>query len=135
MKNTSLLYKIMGFVLMLFVISYNIKSQTKDSLETKICIEKIKEMYGSDVDYQGPFSIKEIEKEFNISIEKDGKRVTLPFGFLNDEWSEIKSKMKKGDKIFKFTTNPESWENLAGREGILALRGNVVVGQLITTMN
>jgi len=135
MENTSLLYKIIGSVLLLFLISCNIKSQTKDSLENKIYIEKIKEMYGSDVDYQGPVSIKEIEKEYIITIEKDGKKTTLPFGYLNDDWIEIKSKMRKGDKIFKFTTDQESWANLAGREGVLVLRGNVVVGQLITTMN
>jgi hypothetical protein len=135
MKNILLLNKILCIALLLLVISCNASSQTKDSMENKICIEKIKELYGSGVSYQGPISIKAIEKEYMLTIEKDGKKVTLPFGFINDQWTEIKSKIIKGDKIFKFITDQESWANLAGREGIIVLRGNVVIGQLITTMN
>jgi hypothetical protein len=135
MKNTSLLLKIAGATLVFCIMNCNMRSQNNDSPENKICIEKIKELYGSNVSYQGPISVKEIEKEYILTIEKDGKKLTLPFGFLNDEWIEIKSKIKKGDKIFKFTTDPESWANLAGREGIIVLRGKIVVGKITTTMN
>jgi hypothetical protein len=43
--------------------------------------------------------------------------------------------MKRGDKIFEFSTGPASWEDLAGREGIIVLRGTGVVGTIVTSMN
>jgi hypothetical protein len=123
------------FIIILLTFSSGCNSQTKDSADNEICYQKIKELYGSDVDFSGPLSIRKVEKENLVSIEKEGKKETLPFGFLNDKWNEIKSKIIKGDKIFKFTTNPESWENLAGREGFIVLRGNMVIGTIITSMN
>jgi hypothetical protein len=135
MKNAALINSIICFVILLIALNNNACSQTKDSLNNKICIEKIKDLFGIDVSYQGPLSINKIEKKYMLTIEKDGKKETLPFGFINDQWLEIKSKMQKGDKIFEFTTNPESWQNLAGREGVIVLRGNIVIGVLITKMN
>ena len=119
----------------LFIFSTSCISQNQDSKENKICIEKIKELYGSDTSLDGPLSITEVEKRNLVPIEKDGQKITVPFGFVNDKWLEIKAEMKKGDKIFEFSTGPDSWAHLAGRAGVIVLRGEFVVGTVITTMN
>lgn len=125
------------FYLVLFfvVLTYNCNGQIKDTIKNKIYMEKIQQLYGNDVSIDGPFTIAEIESKNKVEIEKDRKKTIIPFGYVNDQWLEIKSKMKKGDKIFEFSTGPDSWANLAGRAGIVVLRKNELVGTLITTMN
>jgi hypothetical protein len=135
MRTLKNLIKLNCIVLFLIAIAFKCNGQVKDTVANKIYIEKIQQLYGKDVSIDGHFSIGEIEGKNKIEIEKEGKKISLPFGYVNNQWLEIKSKMKKGDKIFEFSTGPDSWANLAGRAGVIVLRKNELIGTVITTMN
>jgi hypothetical protein len=135
MKEEKPLSHLIFLFVILSVISFSCKSQVKDTTANNIYIEKIQQLFGSDVSIDGPLTIAEIESKNKVEIEKDGKKISLPFGYINDQWLEIKSKMKKGDRIFEFSTGPDSWANLAGRAGVIVLRKNKLIGTIITTMN
>lgn len=106
-----------------------------DSINYKECIKKIKKLYGQDTECTGPLAIIEIEKKHTVEINNNGKKEKLPFGYLNEDWNKLKTKMMPGDKTFEFKTGPESWHQLSGRKGIIVMRGNKVVGEIITKMN
>jgi hypothetical protein len=58
-----------------------------------------------------------------------------PFGYLNREWNYLKSTMQPGDELWNFSSSPESWEQLFGREGIAVVRdGEPLIG-IVTMMN
>ena len=46
----------------------------------------------------GPFSVAELERDRMIEIRETGE--TLPFGYSNSEWEQLKSLMQPGDQIF-----------------------------------
>ena len=127
--------KLIYLSLLLFSFHFIVTSQTIDSLKYKKCYDNIKKLFGQDVSCSGPFSIHEIENMYKVTIEKAGKKESIPFGYENDKWKELKLKIKNGDKIFEFTTGTASWENLAGRAGIIIFRGNNTLGILITSLN
>lgn len=43
--------------------------------------------------------------------------------------------MRKGDDLYEFRTPEESWDNLAGREGIALVRKGKIVAEIITIMS
>lgn len=79
-------------------------------------------------------SVAEAEKENMVSDPRLGCQ-PLPFGFNNNEWRELLSKMEKGDELWAFTTGDESWDNLCGRSGIALVRNCKEIFCLITEMN
>ncbi len=135
MKQLFFISKGLLVSIVLLTICVNVKSQTIDSLDNKVCIEKIKEIYGLDVTINGPFDILEIEKKHMVVVENSSKKDSIPFGYINFQWNDIKLKIQEGDKIFEFSTGPDSWQNLSGREGVIVLREDVVVGTIITLLN
>ena len=58
-----------------------------------------------------------------------------PFGFMNDQWEQLKSEMLEGDELWDFSSPPETWAHLAGRAGIALVRDGKVIRSLITMMN
>ena len=79
------------------------------------------------------YTIEELEAA-HLSTD-DGRVPHVPFGFLNDAWNQFKSQILPGDKIFDFTTSPESWKKLAGRQGYVLVRDGVVIATFVTLMN
>jgi hypothetical protein len=46
----------------------------------------------------GPFSIEKLEQEHMVEIRET--KQTLPFGYVNKEWNQLKSQYKDGDQFF-----------------------------------
>lgn len=67
--------------------------------------------------------------------ETDNSRNGVPFGGQNDRWEKLKAALEPGDKIWTFSSPLESWEHLAGREGVAIVRKDRVVMSLVTFMN
>ncbi len=59
----------------------------------------------------------------------------VPFGYQNDRWRELKSRMEAGDELWEFSSPEESWKNLAGRAGFCVVRNGKIVDFLVTIMN
>ena len=57
-----------------------------------------------------------------------------PFGFNNEKWEALKALMKPGDELWIFSTPAESWQNLAGRRGIVLLRDGKAIAEIVTMM-
>ena len=70
-----------------------------------------------------------------IKVEKDGKSVVLAFGYINNDWEALKAQYQDGDKIYKFSSAEETWENLMGRAGYVLVRNNQIIAEIITLMN
>ena len=102
------------------------------SINQEINLTKI---FGEGTRVEGPFSIEQAEKDNMITVEKDGKSVILPFGYINDKWEAFKTKYQDGDQIYKFSSSKESWEKLAGREGYSLIRDDQIIAEIITLMN
>lgn len=57
------------------------------------------------------------------------------FGFKNEKWESLKAEMQPGDELWTFCSPAESWQNHAGRRGIVLLRDGLAVAEIITMMN
>ncbi len=122
-------------VLSCFTISFLIfllACAVKQNLTQDTSLENI---FGKETQVEGPYSIEQVEKENMITVEKNGKSVALPFGFINDDWEVLKAQYQDGDQIYKFSTSAESWEKMAGREGYVLIRGDQIIAEIITLMN
>ncbi len=73
------------------------------------------------------------EAEEKNMIDVDGQSVS--FGYLHNQWENLCKEMKKGDQLYNFRTPDESWNNLAGREGIALVREGKIVAEIITIMS
>ncbi len=51
------------------------------------------------------------------------------------EWSRVKGKLRPGDELWSYSSPPETWQKLCGREGVCVMRGEKVVANIITLMN
>lgn len=84
---------------------------------------------------RGPLlSVEQVESKYNLSDERLGPDPVV-FGFMNNAWLKLKSQMLEGDNLQAFRSPPESWANLAGREGIAIVRNGEVIDMLITILN
>ncbi len=81
---------------------------------------------GIDV-VRGPLTVKEVQKE----LAEDGSRLEEVPGWRE----ELKSKLKRGDELYYYKTDRESWRELRGEKGYVAIRGNEVIGSLVTLIN
>ena len=54
---------------------------------------------------------------------------------IASDWQGLKAQMLPGDEIWYFSSGPESWRQLAGREGYALVRDGDVIDSLITGMN
>jgi hypothetical protein len=83
---------------------------------------------------RGPLPVREVQKE----LVEDAKRASsggdrvIPGG---PEWKHLTAKLKQGDELYFYKTDLKSWAYLRGRGGYVAIRGNEVIGSLLTFMN
>lgn len=77
-------------------------------------------------------SIEEVEHK-HMTTMPSGEKV--PFGYGNREWVELKMFIREKDELWEYRTGEESWENLAGREGVALVRDGYIVGEILTEMN
>ncbi len=76
-------------------------------------------------------SVSEAETKHMVKI--DGKNV--PFGYMHRTWIALRKKMLEGDELYEFNSSDESWEHLAGREGIALVRNGEIVADIVTLMS
>lgn len=80
-----------------------------------------------DIDIvRGPLTVREVQKE----LAEAGRRPAEVPG-----WREIKAKFRRGDEIYFYKTDRQSWAELRGREGYVAIRGIKIVDFALTRMN
>ena len=59
----------------------------------------------------------------------------VPFGFCNNEWQAMKSKMRSTDEIWFWSSDEKSWEQMMGTEGMALVRHGEIVDFFVTAMN
>jgi len=79
-------------------------------------------------------TVEEAEKT-NLITNKQLGNTPIPFGFINNQWEELKKKMRNGDKLYHFKSCESSWHNLCGREGYALYRDDKEIYFMVTKMN
>ncbi len=103
--------------------------------EEKVSIS-LSEFKAKEYILSGPEDIEKIESESYEIVEKSETSCPkLPLGCRQEDWEKFKSKVKKGDEIFHFTSPPEHWAALYGRAGYAIIRGDKVVDVFIMLVN
>jgi hypothetical protein len=77
-------------------------------------------------------SVDEVEANNITTITVDGNETTLPFGFINDKWEELKRQYEKGDCLFHYQI---VCGVLCGSEGYLLIRNSEVIYFLQTRIS
>jgi len=80
---------------------------------------------------QNKISIQDAEAKNMADI--DG--CDIPFGYVYNQWKTLLSKMRDGDELHEFCSSDESWDFLAGREGIALVRNGEIITDIVTKMN
>jgi hypothetical protein len=79
-------------------------------------------------------TIYEAEEKYLVYDKRLGSK-GIPFGFSNEKWVSLKSKMVDGDQLWEFSSPPATWACLGGREGIALVRQGKIIDAIITRMN
>lgn len=79
-------------------------------------------------------TVEAAEAEHLVKDDRLGQE-PMPFGFQNEAWKKLLSWMQEGDELWEFCSPKETWECLAGREGVALLRKGKFIGYLITREN
>lgn len=100
----------------------------EDTMERQEEVRRvISNFFHSDVDViRGPLTIRQVRTE----LAKAGRKAEEVPG-----WKELKAKLKRGDDIYFYGTDTQSWKELRGQQGYVAIRNNDVIGSLLTRMN
>jgi len=80
---------------------------------------------------QNKISIQDAEAKHLVLL--DGR--VIPFGHVYNQWKTLLSNMRDGDELHEFCSSDESWEFLAGREGIALVRNGEIITDIVTKMN
>ena len=59
----------------------------------------------------------------------------VPFGFMNQEWTQLVAGMQPGDELWEFSSPADTWQHLCGRARFAVVRGGKVVNSIVTCMN
>lgn len=79
-------------------------------------------------------TVEEAEREHLVKTDRLGPN-PVPFGFIHGQWLKFKGQIRPGDQLWNFCSSGESWEHLAGREGLCIVRNGEIVASIITCMN
>jgi len=79
-------------------------------------------------------TIDEAEAEHMVLSDRLGPD-PVPFGFQNARWKELLVHMEDGDELWTFCSSIESWNSLAGREGLALLRKGQVIDTIVTALS
>jgi hypothetical protein len=59
----------------------------------------------------------------------------VPFGFLAEQWQQLRTGMRAGDELWEYCSPPETWDALGGRAGYGVVRNGRVFADVLTSMN
>jgi hypothetical protein len=74
-------------------------------------------------------SVSDAEKSHMTTIIVDGEAVTRPFGFINDEWKELKRRYEKGDCPYHYRMDCGT---LCGSGGYVLIRDGKAIYSIRT---
>jgi hypothetical protein len=108
--------------------------------------KKIKEHYqGSDHEFvvRGPLRLVTVEQELRQSHEESSRIKEKAYGtavpFVDSAtgktYARFKNWYQRGDELYFFTSDPNSWNNLAGIRGYVLVRKNAIVDSVVTGIN
>jgi hypothetical protein len=80
---------------------------------------------------RGPLTVEEVEKELIVECVEGVVREM--YGGL--AWYKLKAELRHGDELYFYSSDRESWAQLRGSEGYVAIRGNKVLGSFFTALN
>jgi hypothetical protein len=92
---------------------------------------------GVEYDYPGPV-IMDGWLIGRISVQEAEVAETfkgIPFGYINDLWEAMKSRMLPDDELWRFDSGLESWRELRGWRGYAVRRHGKVVDSIWTSMS
>lgn len=115
----------------IFLINFGGNALTTDQCD----VEVLREYFKFPVELMVAESVSEIEKIHMTTIYIDGKAKTLPFGYNNSRWEELKSLRKEGDCIIYFSASQETWEKKMGSRGYILLREGEPIYGFVTAVN
>ncbi len=75
-------------------------------------------------------SLEELEETNLVNINGEN----IVFGYINDKWEKMKCQMKDGDYLVEFGSYPNCWRHLASHQGIRHMRGEEIIGSMLTGM-
>ncbi len=101
----------------------------------QILSEEFPGLFKSGYVIEGPLTIEEIETQFLTETTRRTDCPQLPFCFGNDVWEEFKALVQDGDEIYFFSSDPASWQGLAGREGYVLVRQGELIQIFLTLLS
>ncbi len=90
---------------------------------------------GPEVEMRGPLTVEQVHEELVEAAEDLSRAEKRTLTFEGPEWHQLKSKLGKGDEFYFFKSDRQSWTNLEGSEGYIAIRGSEIIGSLVTIIN
>ena len=73
------------------------------------------------------------EAEIKYMADVDGQDV--PFGYAHNQWKKLLKQKRWRDELYEFRSPDESWDSLAGREGIALTRKGEIIADIVTRMS
>ena len=93
----------------------------------------LSELESKGIIYSSRLRIQDIERREAVTIQTaDGTKRTLPFGYANQNWKALRSRMKNGDYIARFSAKSASHDPLSGATGYLLVRDSCVIESFLT---
>jgi hypothetical protein len=77
-----------------------------------------------------PLSLAAIEQASLEQIAKSPHAPQVPFGLINAQWEEFKSKAKSTDVILRVRSPSDSWQSLAGWAGLVLVRDGIIIASI-----
>ena len=109
----------------------------QDTMERQHEVRKVIGSYfhtGIDT-IRGPLTVREVEDELDKLGEKlshEKGRFIIVGGPL---WDRLKAKLKRGDELYFYRSDKQSWAELHGWAGYVAIRESTVIDVLPVTIN
>lgn len=79
-------------------------------------------------------TFQEAEAKHLIIDERLGAE-PIAFGFINNQWEELKSIYQEGDELWEFYSPGKAWDKLMGRAGYCLIRDGEIIADIVTEMS
>jgi hypothetical protein len=128
------LYHFILFSLLLFFYPFILY----DSFSKKQAQPEESEQISPPLSFASDYS--SLTKKISVTEAEDSHMVSVgdkqvPFGYNNAQWQRLPSMIQDGDELWAFASSDESWDALAGREGLALVRNGKTIYDIITCMS
>lgn len=95
--------------------------------------------FASSYVVSAPLTIAQVERqemEENLAWLKVTPQIpNVPFGALNPEWRVLKAMARPGDRVVRYSTDKQSWQDRAGEAGVALVRSGCNIHSFVTMVN